>query len=221
MHYQEIDQCIKDIKNRYGIEGGFSEFMGGSYRPDATALAILILSVTGADKDFIEAARSSLTHHQLDDGRVSMPGQPGAFWPTSLAIIAWQGSISFKPAQNRAIQFLLKTSGKHFRKKADAPVAHDTSLRGWPWVENTHSFTEPTALAILALDITGQARLSRVEEGIRMLMDRQLPHGGWNYGNTKVYGKELYPFIDTTGVALASLSRQVAKQDVELSIKFL
>jgi hypothetical protein len=54
-----------------------------------------------------------------------------------------------------------------------------------------------------------------------MIMDRQLSHGGWNYGNTTVYGQELHPFIDTTGIALTALAGHVAKENVNRSILFL
>lgn len=54
-----------------------------------------------------------------------------------------------------------------------------------------------------------------------MIMDRQLPHGGWNYGNTIVYGQELHPFVDTTGIALTTLAGHVAKEDVRASVQFL
>ena len=54
-----------------------------------------------------------------------------------------------------------------------------------------------------------------------MLLDRQLPKGGWNYGNTLVYGKELYPFPDTTGVALTALAGHASKDQVKGSIAYL
>ncbi len=54
-----------------------------------------------------------------------------------------------------------------------------------------------------------------------MVMNRQLPYGGWNYGNTVVYGQELSPFIDMTGIALSALAGHVAKEDVNRSILFL
>jgi hypothetical protein len=54
-----------------------------------------------------------------------------------------------------------------------------------------------------------------------MLMDRQLVTGGWNYGNTSVYGRQLYPQPDQTGVALSALSPYVTKGEVIRSLKYL
>jgi hypothetical protein len=171
--------------------------------------------------EIINAARNQLREGQAEDGRVSIPGNPGVFWPTPLAILAWHGSKQHQEAEKRAIRFLLEMEGSHWKKKKDTTVAHDTALRGWPWTEFTHSWIEPTVLALIALEITGHTAHQRFGEGIRMIMDRQLPHGGWNYGNTLVYGQELHPFIDTTGLALNAVAGHVKKEDVNLSIQLL
>jgi hypothetical protein len=52
-------------------------------------------------------------------------------------------------------------------------------------------------------------------------MNRQLSSGGWNYGNTTVYGTELAPMPESTGLALSALSGLVKKQDVSISINQL
>jgi len=94
-------------------------------------------------------------------------------------------------------------------------------LRGWPWIANTHSWVEPTSLAILALRITGGAEQERVKEGLHLLLDRQLPGGGWNYGNTKVFGQELFPFPESTGTALNALKGMVPKSQIQKSLDYL
>ena len=84
-----------------------------------------------------------------------------------------------------------------------------------------HSFAEPTAMALLALEMAQHGGHSRFTEGVRMLMNRQLPQGGWNYGNTLVYGKELFPSIDTTGMALTALAGHTSEESVRNSIDYL
>jgi hypothetical protein len=54
-----------------------------------------------------------------------------------------------------------------------------------------------------------------------MMLDRQLPHGGWNYGNTTVYGRELHPMPESTGAALAGLAGQVEQGTVARSLDYL
>src|SRR4030065_1592055 len=72
---------------------------------------------------------------------------------------------------------------------------------------------EPTALSLIALRIAGNGENELAREATRMLMDRQLPTGGWNYGNTFVYGHELYPQPENTGLALDALAGSVLRQE--------
>jgi hypothetical protein len=216
----EINSYIESIENRQ-TAGGFSEQPGGFYRPDSTAWAVLVLAHERRNPKLIQSGRDSLTASQLSSGCVFYPQANNVSWPTSLAVLAWHGSHGHQDAQKRALNFLLETSGTHWKKEPNSPIAHDTGLKGWGWTAGTHSFVEPTSLAILALDIAGYHEHPRFKEGISLLINRQLPHGGWNYGNTQVYGKELFPFIDTTGVALAALSGHVDKAEVEHSLLYL
>ncbi len=101
------------------------------------------------------------------------------------------------------------------------PIGHDPSIRGWPWVENTHSWVEPTALSLLAISTAGESSHPRALEAVRLLMDRQLPTGGWNYGNTFVYGKQLLPLPQTTGVALSALQGHVSAREIGASLDYL
>ena len=54
-----------------------------------------------------------------------------------------------------------------------------------------------------------------------MLLDRQLPHGGWNSGNTLMFGRELHPNPEGTGAALVSLGSQVEQRSVTRSLDYL
>jgi hypothetical protein len=54
-----------------------------------------------------------------------------------------------------------------------------------------------------------------------MLLDRQLADGGWNYGNTSIFGTELYPMPDATGLALKALAGHVTKNQVDRSLNYL
>jgi hypothetical protein len=136
-------------------------------------------------------------------------------------ILAWQDSPVSQVAQSRAVSFLLETTGIHFPRKPDAPWAHDTILKGWPWINDTHSWVEPTATCVMALRATGHGQHPRVIEAIRMILNRQLPHGGWNYGNTLMFGKELHPMPESTGAALTGLAGAVEQDTVARSLEYL
>jgi hypothetical protein len=143
------------------------------------------------------------------------------FWPTALAVLAWQNAPEYHGPQARAGDFLIQTTGHHFQKKAHHPVASDPSLRGWPWTAGTHSWVEPTALSLMALQAAGYGKHERVQEALRMLMDRQLPAGGWNYGNTNVFGQELRPMPENCGMALNALAERVPVKSVQSSLDYL
>ena len=214
-----MDKAIKQIWESNLPGGGFANRPGGHYRPDATAWAVISLRMCGVTGQRLHDARQSLAASQLGDGRVVLsPDHPSTFWPTPLAVLAWSGEPEFGEPQSRAVSFLLKTTGKHFKRSVDSPAGHDTAIRGWPWTEETHSWVEPTSLAIIALRVMGSGGNERVAEGIRLLLDRQLSRGGWNYGNTTVFGTELTAMPESTGLALSALSGLANKLDVTHSI---
>ena len=202
--------------------GGFSGRARGKFQTDATAWGILALSACGGPAELIDQSRYVLMREQLSDGRLCVDNtHPDAFWPTALTILAWQDSDPYREAQQRAIRFLLNTTGFHFPRESDGPSAHDSQLKGWPWVGETHSWIEPTATAIMALRATGHSHHDRVQEAVRMVLDRQLPRGGWNYGNTLVFGKELHPMPESTGAALAGLAGLTDRDAVMPSLAYL
>ena len=114
----------------------------------------------------------------------------------------------YDPARQRARTWLLmdEKGAQPVRDNAERIVGHDGALRGWPWVEGTHPWIEPTAMAILALCRDGQGDHPRVNEGVRLILDRALDHGGWNCGNKTVFGRELRPMPSPTGMALLALA---------------
>jgi len=211
-----------ELARRALPEGGFVDRPQGRFRVDATAWGILASRTIGWTQELLEPQCSRLVREQGEDGRVRVsPQHPESYWPTALAILAWQNSPASQAAQNLAVRFLLDTTGIHFQRKPDDNVTHDSSLKGWPWIENTHSWVEPTATCVMALRMAGYGRHDRVHEAIRMLLDRQLPHGGWNAGNTIVFGHELHPMPEGTGSALASLAGAVDEAEVARSLDYL
>lgn len=222
---EAVSGILPHLEALHGRElegGGFSRLPDGEYRADATAWAVMALAAAGGGEDRLEKARRRLAAGQKADGRVCIsPEHPEAFWPTPLAIFAWYGSPAHRDSLARAMTFLEKTTGRHFAKGTESPLQHDTSVRGWPWIEHSHSMVEPTALSLIALRVAGSGSTGRAGEGTRMLMDRQLPQGGWNYGNTLVYGQELYPQPENTGLALSALAGTVDRKDVRRSIEYL
>lgn len=210
------------LSRRLLPDGGFVGRLGGTFQVDSTAWGILAFRACGGSDEILERLRALLAREQNGDGRVCVNREhPASYWPTPLAILAWQNSPASHIAQSRAVRFLLDTTGIHFPRKPDAPSAHDTNLKGWPWVDDTHSWVEPTATCVMALSATGHGQHDRVLEAIRMILDRQLPDGGWNYGSTFIFGKEHHPMPESTGAALTSLAGTVGHDTVSRSLNYL
>ena len=215
-------EMVAQIEVRALPGGGFANREGENFRPDATAWAVLALRAHGVGGELQDAARQRLAAAQLADGRVSIsPEHPKAFWPTPLAILAWQGSPMHRAAQDRAVAFLLATSGEHWEKQPDAIHGHDSIIKGWPWTADTHSWTEPPSLAVIALRAAGYGDHERVAEARRMLLDRQIPGGGWNYGNTTMFDQTLPAMPESTGLVLDCLSDKTSRVAIQRSVAYL
>ena len=113
--------------------------------------------------------------------------EPG--WATPFALLLWVESWRIR---GRAIGGRRTGSsgskGQTIARSKDDPMGHDATIVGWPWVAGTHSWVEPTAMALLALGREGLADHARAREGVRLLLDRAIPTGGWNLGNPVVFG---------------------------------
>jgi hypothetical protein len=185
---------------------------GGPPAAEPTALAGLALAAHAgaqADPDAASAA-AWLASRQREDGSIAAgtdAGRDAPGWPTALACVLWRATGAHADARARATAWLVRRRGETMPVTPDQIVGHDTSLPGWSWVEATHSFLEPTAWALLALrGEAGAAAAERVALGIRLIDDRAVADGGWNYGNTTVYGRALRAQPAPTGLALVALS---------------
>lgn len=86
----------------------------------------------------------------------------------------------------------------------DRQVRFDPTKSGWPWVEGTVSWVAPTSMVILAYN-AWQRSSPRLALAAAMLADRACSKGGWNAGNSEVFGVPLEPHPDFTSMALLGL----------------
>ncbi len=208
--------------------GGYNSSDTPAVEP--TALAAIALAAHGR----VEPARRALEwlmEIQASDGSLGIrASQSNPHWATGWAVMAWQlavpplaetvhrppvcepadgsssgpASSSWAGAARRGLAWLLAWKGE--AQQASPELGHNTALQGWSWVEGTHSWVEPTAINLWALKTGGRAAHPRSREAVRLLLDRMLPSGGWNYGNTAVLGTTLRPHVQPTGLALAALA---------------
>jgi hypothetical protein len=198
----------------------------GPAASEPTALAGLALLAHGRFKA-ARAAADWLGQIQSKDGSVGVTAlQPEPRWPTSLALLLWQasdragGSVAYADRIGRAVDWTLAAHGVPVQR--DESIGHDTTLIGWSWAANTHSWLEPTALFTLALKVNGLGQHPRTREAVRLLLDRLLSEGGCNYGNTTVFGQELFPHVQPTGLVMLALAGESFDDPrMELSLDYL
>ena len=154
-------------------------------------------------------------------------------WATSLVIIALRDNVEAVPQRLKAFEWLVHSAGEESHwlwkwkfRTTDRHVRFDPDKFGWPWMPHANSWVVPTAFSILALsqfpcacDPDGARR--RVELGIEMLLDRACPSGGWNAGNSVVYGRAMAPHPDDTAIALLALTQNTQEPVVPASVDWL
>jgi hypothetical protein len=189
---------------------------------EPTALAALALHVHGRSLE-ARPALDWLGKIQSDDGSVGVrEGEATPAWPTSLAVIAWKtiAPEQFGGRIERAAAWILSARGETTPRAVE--FGHDTEIPGWSYAEATHSWIEPTSLHVIALKSVGRGEHARTRDGVRMLIDRQIPFGGCNYGNTSVLGQMLRSHVQPTGIALLALAGENDPSGrVSTSVKWL
>lgn len=222
---------------------------GSALAAEPMAIAALALLAHGRTEPGERVCRR-LADLQAADGSVRVTAaQPAPAWTTGWAVLAWtasrrsSGEAAHAGQISRAVDWILATHGQTSEKTAD--MGHDTRLDGWPWVGGTHPWTEPTAINVLALKAAAEYRICgvgvspaftkaggtptpqvgahpRCREAVAMLIDRLLPEGGCNYGNTSVFGQCLRPHVEPTGLAMVALAGESdASRRIERSLAYI
>lgn len=205
-------------------EGGWGYSEGQPIHLEPTCLGILALSLDrekyGAT---IDKALNALRQSIGPDGALRLArGREEAVWATALGLYVL-GSVGAPEDELKKLAArILAYRGvdAHNTTKLDV---HDIDLKliGWPWAEGNFSWTEPTAWACLALRRTGYGKHPRVEEGLRLLIDRTFDGGGINYGNRFILGKCTEPIPGPTALMLIALQGQEGGERLAASVKYL
>lgn len=99
-------------------------------------------------------------------------------------------------------------------------------LKGWSWTPRTFSWVEPTSYFLIALkkmktSLQGTNVTDRIHDAELMIYDRMCEGGGWNYGNSKIYGEALWPYADITAISLIALQDHSDAEPVRRSLDAL
>jgi hypothetical protein len=199
--------------------GGWAA-LASSSQPALEPTCLSALALGSFPGGSLAHAQEFLLHAQNPNG--SWPAFAGddthGAWVTSLAVMALHDVVPAIPARLQGVHWLVDCTGKESNwfwkwkfRTADRHVRFDPDKFGWPWFPDTVSWVVPTAFAVLALNqlpcpcgVLEQVPF-RVERGVEMLLDRACPSGGWNAGNSVVYGAPVAPHPDDTSIALLAL----------------
>jgi Squalene-hopene cyclase C-terminal domain len=231
----EVVKRIVDVQNR---DGGWGFSYGRSSNTESTSLCLMALESLGEERPAanINRALDWLMQRQRPEG--SWPLSDSSMddsWTTAVAIIALSRFPKYRERTVRAAHWLLKQEGRRpgvlaqlisafaFNKTV---VALNPDLKGWPWGPRTFSWVEPTSYALIALKqirsyLVGTNVEERIHQGELMIYDRMCDGGGWNYGNSKVFGEALWPYPDVTAIALIALQDHQIRQANQDSLKAL
>jgi hypothetical protein len=219
-------------------QGGWPAMPAYPVTTESTALGLFALSFASEERsgDGADRARSWLRSRQRPDGSWPHSDQvPHSDWATSLAIVAFSRFPEERASADAAAGWLIAQEGRRsswvtklmFLLFPERKVVQlDPDLIGWPWYPNTFSWVEPTSYSLIAVKslrpgLGGRRSRARIDEAERMLLDRECLGGGWNYGNSRVLDEELWPYPDTTALALIALQDFRQPESLEQSLAAL
>ena len=221
-----IEEARRTLEASRGRAGVWAYRPGLAPAAEPTALAGLAFhAIDGNSSMTARVAADWLASTQRPDGSIGVTAdlnEPG--WATPYALRLWGERGGHEVPRKRALAWLLDQQGLPLEVPTDGSLGHDTTLVGWSWLPETHSWLEPTALAILAIRREGRGDHPRVSEGLRLIADRAIDEGGWNYGNCLVFGRSLRPQPGPTGLALLALAGTDSSRKapyIERAIRYL
>ena len=212
--------------------GGWAYFDSVQESLEATCLAELALAPE-RHANSSEAILFLLKSQLSDGGWPAFLGDSEGSWTTAIALCALNSTGDFTAAREKAFRWLYAERGREGHwfwrwkfKTSDRNVRFDPDKYGWPWVTGSASWVIPTAFSIIAIEqftVCNRSEESekRIHLGVEMLLDRECVDGGWNSGNSLVYGVPLRPHVEPTAIALLALQDEQRIEMVQKSLSWL
>jgi hypothetical protein len=225
-------QIARNLAERQLGSGGWSYAGSQQASIEATCLCALGLAWE-APANVAITIRFLLENQRVDGGWPAFTGDPEPSWTTALALSTLTVANDVSDARERALKWLLSERGKEAHwlwrwkfKTADREVRFDPDKYGWPWCPGAGSWVVPTAFSVVAIkQLTfcnrSEASENRIHLGIEMLLDRACVGGGWNSGNSVVYGVPLPAHVEATAIALLALQDEPRSGTIQTSLDWL
>ena len=227
-----ISSLAETLKSRQMKSGGWAYFDSVQESLEATCLAELALAPE-RHANSSEAILFLLKSQLSDGGWPAFLGDSEGSWTTALALCTLNSTGDFTAAREKAFRWLYAERGREGHwfwrwkfKTSDRNVRFDPDKYGWPWVTGSASWVIPTAFSIIAIEqftVCNRSEESekRIHLGVEMLLDRECVDGGWNSGNSLVYGVPLRPHVEATAIALLALQDEQRTEIVQKSLSWL
>lgn len=225
-------ELVNELRRRELPGGGWS--FSGSPQMSLEATCLAVFSVLAEQPLATSQVVRPLLRAQLSDGSwPSFTGDEESSWTTALAICALNSANDLSGARERGQSWLLKREGREGNwfwrwkfKLADRAVRFDPDCYGWPWLPGSASWVIPTAFSIIAIkQFTACNRTDaterRIHLGADMLLNRVCVGGGWNSGNSIVYGVPLPAHAEATAIALLALQDEERTPVISASLAWL
>jgi hypothetical protein len=220
------------VLKRQLASGGWSYLGSQQSSVEATSLSILALGL-----DAVPALRSGIAHvlalQRADGSWPAFSDDSEGSWTTALVLCVLNATGEYSDEREKAARWLVAERGREGHwlwrwkfKTVDRNVRFDPDKYGWPWSPDTASWVIPTALSVVALKQFTACNRSKAQEkriclGVEMLLDRACVDGGWNAGNSTVYGVALKPHVESTAIALLALQDEARSSTVRVSLDWL
>jgi len=227
-----ISLTALQLRQRQKQSGGWGYFNSSQASIEATCLSVL--GLTPEHESVSSRAVEFLFKSQLAGGAwPAFDGDIEGSWTTALALSTTIATSQVSDACDRALKWLLIEKGKEGHwlwrwkfESADRNVRFDPDKYGWPWTHGAGSWVIPTAFSVIAIKqytvcARREASETRIRLGVEMLFDRACVDGGWNSGNSVVYGVPLQPHVEATAIALLALQDEARNDTVEKSLRWL
>ena len=225
-----LPRTLGFIRAGQNEDGGWGYRPGGASWVEPSAFCAMAL-LAGGDRAAAGRGLALLKACQNASGGMGVsPKDQGGGWMAYAALLAYH-AFDAEAEATRLIGWILglEDASRRFAPADIQSIArtyrYDASIPGWPWTPGTTAWVEPTAMFILALTRAGVASTEpRIQAGLRLLIDRRVPSGGWNFGNPFSKAHELEATLLSTSLALAALSAAgtpATKPAVEAGLRFI
>src|SRR5215467_643923 len=233
-----IDEAVQLLLDQQNADGGWGAVKGRVSNTESTAFAVMALESLQRTELHGKAAAGLdwLSRHQDGNGswRLNDVTASGS-WSTATAILCMSMFPEWRDRALRGARWALTQKGSSlgwlgslvtwFMGQKDVNKIN-MDLKGWPWASGSFSWVEPTSYFLIGIKrlrfaLSGTNVDDRIGQGELMIYDRVCEEGGWNYGNSKVYGEALWPYPDITALVLIALQDRPRMEANQKSLKML